>query len=87
MDHGRTLTVGSEGEYGAHWWLGLGGADAFHASGYRGQYTLVVPTRDLVVVRLGASTPEQRENVRGLLNDLVESFPADGGEPPRARTG
>lgn len=54
--------------YGAHWWLtpaqGAGApmrslitdtamADAFHAQGHEGQIIVVVPSKDLVMVRLG----------------------------------
>lgn len=77
VDHARTLTPGSGGEYGAHWWMGLGGDDAFFASGFNGQYILVVPSRDLVVVRLGISSPEQRERVRGLLTEVIGAFPQE----------
>lgn len=50
-----------ERRYGAHWWLRLRGtglrprlpADAMHAAGHGGQFVTVVPSRDLVVVRLG----------------------------------
>jgi CubicO group peptidase (beta-lactamase class C family) len=57
-----------EGEYGAHWWLKLkpeiGGGqpaaaaiarDAFFAVGHEGQTLTVIPSRRLVLVRLGAS--------------------------------
>jgi len=57
-----------DGRYGAHWWLKLppelgGGvesaakipADAFHALGHEGQCLTVIPSRRLVVVRLGLS--------------------------------
>ncbi|MBW2294701.1 MAG: serine hydrolase, partial [Deltaproteobacteria bacterium] len=62
------------GEYGAHWWLRLAGEDSFHCSGFQGQYTLCIPSRDLVVVRLGVSTPEHREFVRLWLQQFVELF-------------
>lgn len=54
------------GVYGAHWWLNVGRprqkigrrfpdapADTFLASGHWGQYIFVIPSRDLVVVRVG----------------------------------
>lgn len=57
-----------DGRYGAHWWLKLspelGGAgasaasippDAFHALGHEGQCLTVIPSRGLVIVRLGLS--------------------------------
>ena len=50
-----------EGEYGGLWWLNLGGrhpdipSDAYWAAGYMGQITMVIPSRDVVIVRLGPS--------------------------------
>lgn len=54
------------GRYGAHWWLNAGepfGAenrpfpelppDLYYASGHEGQFVVVVPSRDAVIVRLG----------------------------------
>ncbi len=76
VDYARTPTPASHGEYGAHWWLAQDGSGRFHASGYRGQYIVVDPARDLVVVRLGESTPEQRVNVLKFMREVVESFPA-----------
>ena len=43
-----------------HWWQ-MFAADfpgSFNASGYEGQYTIVVPSLDLVAVRLGQTTAE-----------------------------
>jgi CubicO group peptidase (beta-lactamase class C family) len=60
--------VSPDGRYGAHWWLklnpeiggdaGAAGAiagDAFSAIGHEGQTLTVIPSRRLVLVRLGAS--------------------------------
>ena len=46
-------------DYGAHWWLvpdnrkGDVPADAYSSAGNRGQYVIVAPSHDLVVVRRG----------------------------------
>ena len=57
VDHARRETPASIGRYGAHWWLALDGSGIFTANGFQGQYIVVDPARDLVVVRLGVSTP------------------------------
>jgi CubicO group peptidase (beta-lactamase class C family) len=74
-DYGRTVTPGSAGEYGAHWWLPPGDEGMFSANGYRGQYVFVAPARDVVVVRLGESTADQQPLVRDWLRALIERFP------------
>ncbi len=74
VDHARTTTPGSEAEYGAHWWLRLVGEDSFHCAGFQGQYIVCVPSRDLVLVRLGVSSPEQREALEPWLRDFVARF-------------
>ena len=45
------------------------------AHGYEGQYIVVVPERDLVVVRLGKTPSELRANVVGELRTIIEAFP------------
>lgn len=59
-------TTAPRGEYGAQWWLNAGEkgnpknrtypdvpADSFQAEGYEGQFVFVVPSKKLVVVKLG----------------------------------
>ncbi len=75
VDHARTVTPQSAGEYGAHWWLALDDSGIFNASGYNGQYLVIDPSRDLVLVRLGASTPEQRVEVVRSLAAITRAFP------------
>jgi CubicO group peptidase (beta-lactamase class C family) len=75
VDAARTLTPASGGEYGAHWWLAMDGSGIFHASGYRGQFIVVDPRRDVVIVRLGASEPPQRGAVYRALAELDRAFP------------
>jgi CubicO group peptidase (beta-lactamase class C family) len=68
----RPTPPSPRGAYGAHWWLNAGapGApsdrpypslppDLFYASGYEGQFVVIFPSQDLIVVRLGQSAPEQ----------------------------
>lgn len=59
--------------YGAHWWL-WGDPVGFGAHGFEGQYTLVVPGADLVLVRLGKSpADEQKTATTNWLSDLAKS--------------
>jgi hypothetical protein len=51
--------------------------DGFSAQGFEGQYTLVVPTKDLIIVRLGL-TPEKDLRTGALgqwLGRLARTFP------------
>ena len=67
VEYARTATPTAPKEnYGAHWWRPSLGeradaeargtplpSDTFHAAGYEGQYIAVIPSRHVVVVRLG----------------------------------
>jgi len=62
--------------YGAHWWLwdSHGFPGTFAAHGYEGQYIIVCPDRDLVVVRLGKTPVEVRPPVIRRLEELLSSY-------------
>jgi CubicO group peptidase (beta-lactamase class C family) len=75
------------GLYGAHWWLALqkelgGGTpdaariptDAFHALGHEGQCLTVIPSRGLVVVRLGLSIHIDAWNHAAFLTRLLDTL-------------
>jgi hypothetical protein len=71
--------------YGAHWWLRLRRpagapplalpADAFHAGGHAGQYLTVVPSRALVIVRLGHSIGEGAWDQEAFVAAVVAALP------------
>jgi CubicO group peptidase (beta-lactamase class C family) len=74
-----TPTNGSEGKYGAHFWLNAGGKfpdapkDMFYCSGYQGQMVAIFPSQDLVIVRMGLKEdPEFDFNM--LLSGIVGSL-------------
>jgi CubicO group peptidase (beta-lactamase class C family) len=73
-DHARVQSALDEESgfaYGAHWWSwpDLPGSMACH--GYEGQYTLVVPDRELVVVHLGKVAADDRPIVNEALRRIV----------------
>ena len=84
VDHGRTW-VATDPEnntgYGAHWWLPPAVPGSMAAFGYEGQFTFVVPDRDLVVVRLGKSPVPMGQCARETVEELIGEFPISG---PRA---
>lgn len=60
--------------YGHHWWTWPRLPGALVATGYEGQYTIVIPEEDLVVVRLGKTPAEIRTNVVDDLIALVDEL-------------
>lgn len=79
-----TPTNGSEGVYGAQFWLNAGGhmpdvpKDLFFADGYQGQRVIIIPSKELVIVRLGITYSKLNEQLKnreikpGENKDVVE---------------
>jgi len=64
--------------YGSHWWLNDRNCafkdvpgDLFYASGFRGQYVFVIPSEDLVVVRLGQS---EKLDINTFLSEIIKTI-------------
>lgn len=59
VDYVTTPTKGSGGRYGGHFWLNKGGyypdapRDLYSANGFQGQHVFIIPSKDLVIVRMG----------------------------------
>lgn len=77
-----------DGRYGAHFWLGIPAPfadaedkaalprDAFHAIGHEGQFMTVIPSRRLVVVRLGLAVGPGVWDHERFLQQVLRAFPA-----------
>ncbi len=61
VNYTRTPVTASKGEYGAQFWLNRSKSiqdapeDMFYCDGHRGQRIFIIPSRNLVIVRLGFS--------------------------------
>lgn len=84
VDVMRTPTPASRnGEYGAGVWLRTSAEnqppnvpkDLFFASGKDGQYIFVVPSKDLVIVRLGTTPLDGRMDLGRFVGELVDAAP------------
>lgn len=95
VDFARTKTPADNANiYGAGWWITAYGEDrshaqnaktppwdAFHAGGHEGQTIWVVPSRDLVIVRLGlmSNAGENWEALYEWNQQIARAFPEAGG--------
>ncbi len=79
VDYVITPTQGSNGEYGGHFWLNAGGVypdapkDLFSANGYQGQRVFIIPSLELVIVRMGL-TEEPIFDFNKFLKGIITSI-------------
>ncbi|WP_421722796.1 serine hydrolase domain-containing protein [Bauldia sp.] len=80
VDFARTPTAADF--YGAGWWVGMPGRDiagVFRGSGRGGQVMLLVPEKDLIVLRLGNNEGlVDRRAMWTWIGRMVDAFPDEG---------
>jgi CubicO group peptidase (beta-lactamase class C family) len=72
-------TASRGNQYGGHWWLVPDSRsdvprDAYSTAGNRGQYTVVVPSHDLVIVRRGLDYGRQGFSQWDLTREVLKAF-------------
>ena len=74
-----TPTEGSNGMYGAHFWLNAGGRypdvpkDLFSANGFQGQFVFIIPSKNIVIVRTGL-TEDPEFDVNAFLSGILQGI-------------
>ncbi len=79
VDYARTQSPVPTGPdefqgYGAHWWREIAGLGTFSANGYGGQYIVLVPEKDLILVRHGDSHDAQGDGVKRWIAKMAAAF-------------
>jgi CubicO group peptidase (beta-lactamase class C family) len=77
VDHGRTFVAHDPEtgrDYGRHWWMWPDQPGSIAAHGYEGQYVLVLPAHDAVVVHLGKTDAAVRDRLVARLRRLIEAL-------------
>jgi CubicO group peptidase (beta-lactamase class C family) len=76
-DHARTVVARDPEngcDYGRHWWMWPQFPGSLAAHGHEGQYLVVEPERELVVVHLGKTPAEHADVLRARLDQLIRHF-------------
>jgi CubicO group peptidase (beta-lactamase class C family) len=79
VTYSATPTNGSDGKYGAHFWLNAGGVypdvprDLFSCNGYQGQHVFIIPSKNVVIVRMGL-TEEPDFDFNAFLKGVLASI-------------
>jgi CubicO group peptidase (beta-lactamase class C family) len=77
LDHARTKVAHDPDngfDYGRHFWMWPQFPGSVSCHGYQGQFTIVVPEKELVLVHLGLTAVEVAPKLRLRLAELIESF-------------
>lgn len=79
VEYTATPTNTSEGRYGAQFWLNAGGKfpdaprDMFYCNGYQGQMVAIIPSLDMVIVRMGLKE-DPAFDFNGFLKGIIGSI-------------
>ena len=74
VNHARTVVATDEetgNHYGAHWWVWPQCENSVVGTGYEGQYTVVIPEKEFILVRLGKTDTSLRPAVVHQLQQIV----------------
>lgn len=75
-----TPTNTSNGGYGAQFWLNAGGKfpdaprDMFYCNGYQGQMVAIIPSLDMVIVRMGVNEGDHYFDFNEFLKEIISSI-------------
>jgi CubicO group peptidase (beta-lactamase class C family) len=74
-EHARTFVANDEDDmaYGSHWYLWRDQPGSLACHGYEGQYCIVVPDKELVVVHLGKCPADSRSELTSRLRKILNS--------------
>ncbi|MEY2554219.1 MAG: hypothetical protein QOC57_2079 [Ilumatobacteraceae bacterium] len=74
-DHGSAFVAEDDDgfDYGSHWWMWRDQPGSLGCHGYEGQYCVVFPERELVLVHLGKSPIDNRVALTDRLRRIVNS--------------
>lgn len=90
IDYSKIPTPANKSNrYGAHFWLNQTPQDtnqkrfwpsipedAFYMSGFQGQRVVIIPSKKLVFVRLGFTTPKYTTDIEALMSNVINSLEA-----------
>lgn len=78
-DYVAKPTEGSKGIYGGHFWLNAGGRypdaprDLYSCNGYQGQVVFIIPSKNMVIVRMGLKEEKDGFDFNGLLKGIIRT--------------